>query len=96
MTSPLSGMTLDQMEFYRRQNYTYLDPCVFCRRALYDGKIESGFSGEGEDPVTSDGDFGCNSNPINDDEGTGPHLTTSQLKKIYVAWERLHEKTKGL
>jgi hypothetical protein len=47
--------------------------CRHCRRKLVDGRLESGFTGEGPDWMTEDGDFGCNGNPTSDEEGAGDH-----------------------
>ena len=48
--------------------------CLYCRQDLYDGREESGFTGEGPDYCTADGDFGCGDSPDTDPElGTGSH-----------------------
>jgi hypothetical protein len=63
--------------------------CVFCRRFLIDGKVESGYTGEGADWMLEDGDYGCDDNPISCDEGVGPHMTLNELIEIYVDREMI-------
>jgi hypothetical protein len=47
--------------------------CRFCQQKLVDGRLVSGFTGQGPDWMTEDGDFGCDRNPISGEEGTGGH-----------------------
>ena len=52
------------------------DVCFWCRQELRDGREESGYTGEGPDWCTLDGDFGC------DAEGCGDHLSRSEARRI--------------
>ncbi len=61
---------------------TLMEPatCLFCRETIYDKRQESG--AKNVDWATEDGDFGCNTNPITGEDGTGPHaaITDQWLK----------------
>ncbi len=48
--------------------------CMHCGQEVTDGREDSGYTGEGADWMTPDGDFGCDDSPISDpEEGVGPH-----------------------
>ena len=47
--------------------------CLWCGQSLVDGREESGFTGEGPDYMTKDGDYGCDDSPDTGEDGTGSH-----------------------
>lgn len=68
--------------------------CFWCGEELYDASEESGWTGTGPDWASATffrgefigGDFGCDSHPISDDEGCGPHETLAMVRDIVRAY----------
>lgn len=66
-----------------------MEVCAFCGETIALDDPDAGkpdwetLDDEGE----GTGDFGCGSNPINDDEGSGGHHTFAELLRIYAAAE---------
>jgi hypothetical protein len=58
--------------------------CLFCGLEVVDGREVSGFTGEGPDWMTKDGDFGCDNSPEtswnedDEDGGCGSHAVTEE------------------
>lgn len=76
----------------------YIATCLWCRQRLVDGKKESGFTGEGPDYMTSDGDFGCDPSPDTTKDGVGAHTPNEfktwdnhiiRVTEVYT-WEHDH------
>ena len=53
--------------------------CVWCGQMTTDGAEESGWMGQGPDPMI-DGDFGCHESPETSEDGCGGHLTRTAFK----------------
>ena len=62
--------------------------CRHCGAVLVDGREDSGASEY--DPMTLDGDFGCDESPDSDEEGVGGHdpLVPTTDGSVLDAWER--------
>lgn len=45
--------------------------CLHCDQVIVDGREDSGANEY--DPMTLDGDFGCDESPESTDDGVGPH-----------------------
>ena len=52
--------------------------CVWCGRMTTDGATESGWTGDGPDPMI-DGDFGCDASPESSEDGVGSHVTRTSF-----------------
>jgi hypothetical protein len=52
--------------------------CLWCAERIRDGRDESGYTGDGADWMTDDGDFGCGDSPDSGEDGTGGH-TSNEL-----------------
>ena len=70
----------------QRKERPITDTCLFCDEVVADGREESGYTGLGTD-WQADGDYGCDGNPLNDEEGTGGHWTLYDAKGLYLATE---------
>ena len=58
--------------------------CAFCKCfVVYDFNPESG-DRVGDWHIV--GDFGCDNNPINGDEGTGGHYTAAEVLAVFSAY----------
>lgn len=55
--------------------------CIWCKRRLTDGRLESGWIGEGPDWM-DDGDFGCDCSPTTSEDGVGRHIGRSSLRDL--------------
>lgn len=70
------------------------DTCVWCGEEIYDGREESGYTGEGPDWASGviiggrwiGGDFGCGDHPISNEDGTGPHETAEDVRRIVTEY----------
>lgn len=51
----------------------FIPTCTNCGQVVRDGKEESGFTGDGPDWCTADGDFGCDYSPDTNENGVGNH-----------------------
>lgn len=70
----------------RQPSTTHTPTCRFCGLAVVDGREESGFTGEGPDWMTPDGDFGCSDNPGTDEDGTCGHAVTAEEEQEARVW----------
>ena len=61
---------------------TIIATCIWCKSDLVDGREESGFTGEGPDYMTPDGDFGCDPSPDSTADGVGSHAPNS-----FTTWD---------
>ena len=71
--------------------------CIWCNQEIVDGRKVSGYTGEHSDWATIDdddkpSDFGCDSNPITNEDGCGSHATMEDLTRIYVDYNTIGEK----
>ncbi len=70
------------------------DICKWCQEEIYDGREESGYTGEGPDWASGiiingewiGGDFGCDSHPISGEDGCGPHETEADVLDIITRY----------
>lgn len=81
-------------------HYPVIATCLWCGQHLVDGAKESGYTGEGPDYMTKDGDYGCGDSPDTDPEqGVGSH-TPNEFEtwdghrvrvRLYAVMEHKHE-----
>lgn len=71
------------------EQYDYIGECIWCRQALYDARKASGWTGEGPDPATDDGDFGCDNSPQTTSECSSNHATKETLRHQFTVMEKL-------
>lgn len=64
---------LSSVDHFGTPIYGPLGACIYCRQALFDGGLVSGWTHAGPDLCTEGGDFGCNDSPDSDDDGVGGH-----------------------
>lgn len=57
--------------------------CIWCKRRLTDGRLESGWTGTGPDWM-DDGDFGCGESPNTGEDGTGRHIGRASLRALLL------------
>lgn len=74
MTKPL----FDDLYPGRRKIAT----CLWCGTDLVDGADVSGFTGEGPDYMSRDGDFGCDRSPDSGPDSVGAHTPDR-----FVTWD---------
>lgn len=68
--------------------------CVWCGEYVTDGCEVSGYTGMGYDWM-DDGDFGCSGSPLNNEEGTGGHVSITELRGEYLLLEQVRELVAG-
>lgn len=56
--------------------------CLWCGQKLANGAKASGFTGDGPDWMTPEGDFGCDNSPDSTDESAGGHTPN-----IVATWD---------
>lgn len=61
----------------RNRLLTKRGTCLWCREPLVNGVLISG--GIGVDWMTDNGDFGCGSHPLTNEEGTWSHQTREEV-----------------
>lgn len=66
------------------EHYPIIAACLWCGEDLVDGAKESGWTGEGPDYMTNDGDYGCGPSPDTlADEGVGSHTPNE-----FTTWDK--------
>ena len=61
------------------------DVCFWCQETILDASVESGWTGNGPDWASYNKygfDWGCDSHPINNENGVGPHETREDVREI--------------